>query len=449
MNKRLINEGFNNYYIIDMETEFKENYEVNMLLQNRFEYLLEFGLKLVDGNTVYEYKISGYQPLSRMLKTKKLNYEKIKKITEGILMCYEEVEDYLLCVNNLLINIDDIFVNPNGFQLKFCYAINANRVPKEQYLELIEDLMKVLDYQDHQGMEYVYQIYDEMKKEDFSFDRFKNQGKVSKENKICTQYKEPSESIHFQERILEKENSGCEKEKSLGSYRYKKKDNIEKKKIKKWIRVSYLGAIVVDGLSLAVVIYRIVTEIALQSDYKLGVVLMIILGVLIFLLISEDDVDKNAENSIEEYIHGEKEQEDNSKENQREEVEKAASFFDKIEQESTSLGKTETTVLSTLPKESKPMLYALGKGAEHIILFADSLVLGSSEMDCDCKISQKGISRIHANIYNQLDKWYITDLDSTNGTFVNGTRVGKGLTVGLDEGDTVALGETEYCLRFN
>ena len=75
MNKRLINEGFNNYYIIDMETEFKENYEVNMLLQNRFEYLLEFGLKLVDGNTVYEYKISGYQPLSRMLKTKKLNIE--------------------------------------------------------------------------------------------------------------------------------------------------------------------------------------------------------------------------------------------------------------------------------------------------------------------------------------------------------------------------------------
>ena len=65
-----------------------------------------------------------------------------------------------------------------------------------------------------------------------------------------------------------------------------------------------------------------------------------------------------------------------------------------------------------------------------------ALVIGRSK-DCDVPLADGNVSRRHAEIGRSADGFLLRDLDSTNGTTVNGRRV-KSATVG--EGDEIMLG---------
>lgn len=63
--------------------------------------------------------------------------------------------------------------------------------------------------------------------------------------------------------------------------------------------------------------------------------------------------------------------------------------------------------------------------------------------DCDVTLSDVTVSKYHARINLDELGWFVEDLGSTNGTFVNGKRVSKAY---LKNEDTLRLGLTE--LRF-
>jgi len=57
----------------------------------------------------------------------------------------------------------------------------------------------------------------------------------------------------------------------------------------------------------------------------------------------------------------------------------------------------------------------------------------------DVVVDHPQVSRRHARIIRQSNAWVIEDMDSTNGTFVNGTRVTEPRA--LTQGDTIELSE--------
>src|SRR4051794_40540589 len=66
---------------------------------------------------------------------------------------------------------------------------------------------------------------------------------------------------------------------------------------------------------------------------------------------------------------------------------------------------------------------------------------------CDVNLMDPEVSRRHAAIRDQGGSLAIEDLGSTNGTFVNGTRI-TSVTV-LKDGDEVRLGNTVWSMRSN
>lgn len=77
----------------------------------------------------------------------------------------------------------------------------------------------------------------------------------------------------------------------------------------------------------------------------------------------------------------------------------------------------------------EPGTYTLGRGA-----------------DSDIAVSDINASRMHARLQAQADgSWIITDLDSTNGTKVNGQRVASQR---LQEGDRITIGLTNYLFTY-
>ncbi len=68
----------------------------------------------------------------------------------------------------------------------------------------------------------------------------------------------------------------------------------------------------------------------------------------------------------------------------------------------------------------------------------DHFTIGRS-MDCDLVIFDKKASRIHAQVSAVGEREILQDLDTPNGTRVNGVRISKKL---LDPGDEILIGDT-------
>ncbi|HNP72197.1 MAG TPA: FHA domain-containing protein [Kouleothrix sp.] len=85
-------------------------------------------------------------------------------------------------------------------------------------------------------------------------------------------------------------------------------------------------------------------------------------------------------------------------------------------------------------------------GEERIKLRQDVTTLGRSD-SCAVVIALPVISRLHARIELQHDRYVLFDAGSANGTFVNGKRLEQGAQ--LSTGDEIWLGSQDVALQFS
>jgi hypothetical protein len=71
-------------------------------------------------------------------------------------------------------------------------------------------------------------------------------------------------------------------------------------------------------------------------------------------------------------------------------------------------------------------------------------LIGKNDQEVNGYINQKSVSRIHAKIETEQDDYYIEDLNSTNGTFLNGERLEYRQRVKLSTKDRVMFGIVEF-----
>ncbi len=74
----------------------------------------------------------------------------------------------------------------------------------------------------------------------------------------------------------------------------------------------------------------------------------------------------------------------------------------------------------------------------------DSLLVGRSA-DCDLPVKDRFVSRKHLWISRKGEKLFIKDLNSRNGTFVNGEPIRPNVEVYLPEGVPVVVGMSVLC----
>ena len=98
---------------------------------------------------------------------------------------------------------------------------------------------------------------------------------------------------------------------------------------------------------------------------------------------------------------------------------------------------TEAVSAAELGLEPETMTLAL-EGKTHE-LTTPRAVLGRSK-DCEIQLADPNASRRHAEVRLEDDAYWLIDLDSTNGTELNGKRVDRGK---LAVGDRITIGETE------
>lgn len=100
----------------------------------------------------------------------------------------------------------------------------------------------------------------------------------------------------------------------------------------------------------------------------------------------------------------------------------------------------KTTLMSAAPLLTGKLVVLNGPLANQKFLLGESLQLGR-EADNDLILPDGKVSRHHALIQRQGEQYQITDLGSSNGTWVNGVRI-AGPTL-LADGDNLLIGETK------
>ncbi len=95
-------------------------------------------------------------------------------------------------------------------------------------------------------------------------------------------------------------------------------------------------------------------------------------------------------------------------------------------------------------KKHAPYLERVGGSTgEPIVIEKFPFTLGRNEL-CDYQVPSTRVSREHAAISRDGRHFRIQDLDSTNGTLLNGKKIAEAL---LSDGDLLTLADAEFCFR--
>jgi hypothetical protein len=86
------------------------------------------------------------------------------------------------------------------------------------------------------------------------------------------------------------------------------------------------------------------------------------------------------------------------------------------------------------------LTYPTPEGSREILIESSKTTFGRGS-EADFRFADDGLSRLHASIYKEGDRVWITDENSSNGTFVNGLRV-SGAGTPLRSGDSIRIGNS-------
>ena len=114
-----------------------------------------------------------------------------------------------------------------------------------------------------------------------------------------------------------------------------------------------------------------------------------------------------------------------------------------VYEEAPDYAAEQKTQVISVAKVNTPNLYAEESG-EHILLEKVPFYIGSLTEYVDYAVHAEGISRFHAKIECKEGIYYIIDLNSTNGTIVNGCLLNAHEPEQLHTGDTIQFAHQNY-----
>lgn len=84
---------------------------------------------------------------------------------------------------------------------------------------------------------------------------------------------------------------------------------------------------------------------------------------------------------------------------------------------------------------------------ESIIINKKEFIIGKNDVEVDGVINQKMVSRKHCTITYSRNSFYVTDLKSLNGTFLNGIQLKPGEKEKIKIGDILRIADIEYIIE--
>lgn len=445
----------------DCGLDYYLSVEYEVLKRNSLRMLVPVQLREKDGEKSLLFDITGKRSLKMQEKNEPLSQDKCRKILQSISDLIQEIDDYMLNLNYVELSPEYIYEGADG-TMQWIYSPKTYRENLQARIEAFFEWMLIqIDYEDDKAVRYIYKVYNKVRKLGFS--------KELLENYLCTEEKQEkyikrnSYEEFFREELEEERVKGSEREYFKEADKPSiQKINAKKPSHQKFIYISLISilgiasiaAIVLESVCIVSGITKGFTEILLR--YCIGGILFIAAFVLAILKCFRElrRIRKAPETCLTDYNKKNREN-DNAEQyniqkyNRR--GNKAMSVKTEAEWDTETDWNTEgegTTILSLEKESFYPMLRDMETGIVSIIKSCP-FYIGSAEGVNQLKISDKTVSREHAVILevfyeNGGEGYILRDLDSTNGTWIDGRKIKRGSQERLQEGATVRFAQKEY-----
>lgn len=405
MYKRNIKQSF----MVLSADEIVTDYQIEMCTRNKIAGLLEMETVVADGKLQFWYDITGKQSLEEYMKNHPMEESLFVYFLGAIRDIIVNLNGYLLEENHIQLEMRTIYIDHANQQFYFCYFPKERKPLTENFHLLMEYLLTRIEHGDKQVVAIAYEAYQMTLQDGYSIERIyqmalqtdKRDGYVRREYVHQSIEEECRLQVQEEERLYR---TSLQANNSMGNRSYNQASNSTDNQVDSQI---------VNGK----------TNLTKTSSDQLQKVKDQIKS-MVSSLDEKASFWKIRKSKAEQLQMVFEPEEENCQE------ENAYTVFLGEQEEA----KEPTRVLEYVGPESRPDM-TISKSPYHI---------GSRE-DADGVIDKKSISRLHARITKEKDEYYIEDLNSRNGTWVNGELLNYLDRVHLVNGTKITFAREEYC----
>lgn len=438
-----------NYLILYGEKDINtDSYQVRMLVGNIIPSLLKCRIQGVDGKFMMYFDITSKQAVSTLYEEKKLGNEDLRLIFGGFVRVMEEAAEYLINPAQLVLKPQYIFADYEKKELFFCLMPGYDKDIKEQFQLLTEYILPKIDHEDSEAVILGYGVYRRTMENSFHLEHIKEElyRKQNNKEEIKTETEKDSREISVQETGEESlmQSSGM----SENFWREEKTEKTDSHKLfGKKVAVFVLILLALAGVTMAISGGYLPHQ---DISVLLGVVLAGMGGIMLAVLIIRKAKD----------VYKQPQRESREKPQLSEKfvrppvneiLQEGSDDSIKTMMEKKSLHREreedfgETVVLSAGVVSGPASLVSREPGELAPIYLQEELtVIGKLENACDAVIDLPTVSRIHAKIRKREEEYYLSDMNSRNGTIVNGRLLLPEEEYRLQEEDEVDFAQARY-----
>lgn len=464
-----------NYLILHGENPVDtSSYQVRMLTGNAVPSILKCRIQGLDGKFLFYYDITSRQSLASFYEQKKLKASDLKIIFGGFVKIMEEMMEFLLNADQLLLSPEYMYLDVEKQKMYFCCLPGEPKAIGEQFREMTEYFLPKLDHEDAAAVTMGYGIYRkaleagiqlEMLKEFIYQNSSEEAGEKKKEQRAAKEISAPEADLAEQEPL-----DFVEKPKPVQKPKQKPKEKKEKNTEKAvnekllWAGGCGLGVLVLLGISAAGYLGYMP---GLPAEAVLAAGVLLLGSDALGLWISEKKKKKQDETAewrkkVRKELSGKKETPCDLWNDDEDRRQAAVPYgYEKMRRINTAPDSRENFYTGNeLPEEEdygETMILSVGKvrgpaslvskepgELAPIFLEQELTIIGKMENAADVVIPRPTVSRVHARIRKVEEGYFLADLNSRNGTSVNGRMLKANEEYQLQDEDEVDFAEARY-----
>lgn len=400
MKVRYRNDLYGNYMLIEIpENIDMGKYTFQMLKRNQIPGVLSTNERMEDGKFYLYFDISRKKSLAEEYEEKEMQLEDMLLFFQQLTIVLEEIKNYLFYEKMMVMDPKYIFrdlENHDLYILILPWETEINSLHK-----LAEFFLEKINHKDENGVNAAYLFYRHQSQLQFSLEQFlpileKESILKRQKNRSITEFQEK-----YRDHYEELKEYVKDREYKTGITQNEKIQENEKDKSIRSVRFVFLI------LSVVFLIFGILPLIS--SVLKMSCFAVSLLFFIIFLILSFGKETKM------------------QKEELKQEIE---------------IDNNETIFFDTYEKEEDFKLQWKEKGRKkQFVLKEFPCIAGKMKEEVTLVISDISVSRVHCKFIKKENKVCIMDLDSTNGTFLNGLPLKNGEIQEIEKNDEILIGK--------
>lgn len=448
----------NHTYVILQEEKEPDtaSYQIRMLLTNAIPGLLDCKIGKMDDKTLFYYEVTSRQSLQSVFEQRSIGAEVLRKLFEQLLDLLEELGQYLLVPDGLVLQPELVFADANLENFSFCYLPGKQGHTgcfQKQIRELMEYLLPKLDHQEQDAVVLGYGLYREISAEIFSVETIQALlYQTGKEKKETTEQegkersREENPPVQKEEMLWEEREAEAAAENFFVEAEEEKDEGSWKNIVEAVICIGFLGGVlalrwtqaetiwylVLGGAAAVVGIVSLALELFSEYQNRKG--------------LKQKDGTWNPQSDTEQQgwrRDSPVEKEKTWEKNEEQENRKMHSLMELEGQEEDLFGKTE--LLTSPEDEGRAYLIPIDPIDLPLIpIERGSTLIGKLSAAADVILPYRTVSRLHAKLVSTEEGDYLLDLNSRNGTTVNGVPLMGETKRKLEDGDDISFAGKKY-----